>query len=117
MSRVFLFNVARLDASGELHEFTVGDTVPEWLDAYVDDHAAGTDIDVPVIEDDQPQEVPEGDPQDQDKPETDTVSDANPDSSWKKDDLIDWAEAYEVDLGDASTKAEIWEIIEAYLED
>lgn len=117
MSRVFLFNVARLDASGELQEFTAGDPVPDWLDAHVDEHAAGTCADVPVVEDDPPQEVPDDESQGEDGLDADTVPDATPDSSWKKDDLIDWAEAYDVDLGDASTKAEIWEIIEAYLED
>jgi hypothetical protein len=116
MSRIFSCHVARLNTSGELHQFKPGDAVPEWLHDLVDDQAA-TDGTAQVVEDD-----PVEDQGAESVQESDTDSDDDdgqapvPEKSWKKDDLIDWAEAHDVDLDDASTKDDIWEIIDAYLE-
>jgi len=115
MSRIFTCHVARLDKSGELHQFKPGDAVPEWLHDLVDDQAA-SDGTTPVVDDNHLEEQVADHAE-----ESDTGSDDGeapvPEKSWKKDDLIDWAEAHDVDLGDASTKDDIWDIIEAYLED
>jgi hypothetical protein len=80
------------------------------------DEQAATDGTAQVVEDDRPEEGQGTESIEESVIGSDEEEAPVPEKSWKKDDLIDWAEAHDVDLGDASTKDDIWEIIDAYLE-
>jgi hypothetical protein len=47
------------------------------------------------------------------EPEEGPADDASPDQSWKNDDIKAWADAHEVDLGDATKKADMLAAIQA----
>lgn len=79
-----------------------GDDLPSWATGLVTN---------PDVVGDQAGVSEADDPQN----ETETSPEL-PDSSWKNDDIRDFAEAREIDLGDASTKADMLQVIHDMLE-